>query len=439
MRFTRFLSAIILLISIGSPQIKIACIGDSNTESAGLNPDIRYPTVLQTLLGSDYLVENYGIAGTTLLSNGDNPYITTWAFNAARFWNPDVVIILLGSNDSSPENWTQYGNDFKENYITIIDSFREIGNPKFLLCFPPPLFDNEVANAVIRDEIIAIIKDVAQATGTRSVNLYTPLLDRSYFPDGSHANAEGLKKIAAILYHQVLLVLDNTPPAVPDGLEATANDSSIDLRWVSVKDSDIASYILHSGHESGYLAYLLNVIHPGTTYTHIELVPDLEYFYTVSAMDQSGNQSAQSGEVSAIIPEIEDDEGDDTEGGDDEEEEEDDEGDDAEEGDDEEEEDDGLSPEIPAEFSLKQNYPNPFNPTTMITYQLPEKSHVLITIYSLRGDLVRRLVNRTEARGIHNVRWDSTDEHGQQVSGGIYFYRLRAGVYTQTMKMVVLK
>jgi lysophospholipase L1-like esterase len=190
MRFTRFLSAIILLISFASSQIKIACIGDSNTESSGLNPDIRYPTVLQTMLGSDYLVENFGIAGTTLLSKGDNPYIRKWAFDAARFWNPDVVIILLGTNDSSPENWTPYGDYFRENYITIIEAFKAIGDPKFLLCFPPPLFDNEDANAVIRDEIIPIIIDVANATGTRSVDLYTPLLDRIYFTDGTHANRQ---------------------------------------------------------------------------------------------------------------------------------------------------------------------------------------------------------------------------------------------------------
>ncbi|MEE9190209.1 MAG: GDSL-type esterase/lipase family protein [Candidatus Neomarinimicrobiota bacterium] len=437
MRFTRFLSAIILLISIASSQIKIACIGDSNTESAGLNPDISYPTVLQTMLGSDYLVENYGIAGTTLLSKGDNPYIGKWAFNAARFWIPDVVIIILGTNDSSPENWIPYGDEFKENYITMINKFREISDPNFLLCFPPPLFDNEYANAVIRDEIIPIIKDVADATGTRSVNLYTPLLDRAYFPDGTHANAEGFKKIAEILTQQIRLVLNDTPPAVPEGLEATANENSIDLRWNSVKDSDIASYVLYSGLESGNLNYLLNVIHPGTTYTHVELDPGREYFYRVSAMDQSGNQSARSNVVSAIIPNIEEEEEEEgmdevEDGGTDDE-------DDVEEDDEEEEKDDVQIPEIPAEFNLKQNYPNPFNPTTMITYQLPEDSHVQITIFSLRGDLVRRLVNRIEDRGFHNVRWDSKDEHGQPVSGGIYFYRLSAGAYTRTMKMVVLK
>jgi hypothetical protein len=175
------------------------------------------------------------------------------------------------------------------------------------------------------------------------------------------------------------------------------------------------------------------VIHPGTTYTDVGLTPGQEYFYTVSAMDQNGNQSVRSNQVSAIIPEIEaEEEGEEDieDGGADDEEDEEDE---------EDEKDDGQIPEIPAEFNLKQNYPNPFNPTTTIAYQLPEASHVQITIYSLRGDLVRLLINRTEDRGSHNVRWDSKDEHGQPVSGGIYFYRLRAGAYTRTMKMLVLK
>jgi lysophospholipase L1-like esterase len=425
MQSTRILSAIILLISIASSQIKIACIGDSNTQSNPLNPETSYPAVLQTMLGNDYLVENYGIAGTTLLSKGDNPYIKTWLFNAARFWYPDVVIILLGTNDSSPENWEPYGHEFKENYITIIEKFREIGDPKFLLCYPPPLFNNEDANAVIRDEIIPIIQDVANVTGTRSVDLYTSLLDQSYFPDGSHANEEGLKKIAEILYRKVLQVLDDMPPGVPEELVATANENSIVLRWNSVKDSDLASYVLYTGNESGNLNYLLNVIHPGTTYTHVGLEPGREYFYMVSAMDQSGNQSARSKEVSAIVPSAEEEE-------EDEEEESNEDGE-------EDEEDDEQTPELPADFNLKQNYPNPFNPATTITYQLPEKSHVLISIYSLRGELIRRLVNRTKARGTHKVRWDSKDENGQPVSGGIYFYRISAGTFTRNMKMVVLK
>ena len=86
------------------------------------------------------------------------------------------------------------------------------------------------------------------------------------------------------------------------------------------------------------------------------------------------------------------------------------------------------------DFALIQNYPNPFNPTTTIEYRLPSAGQVILTVYNLRGEEVIRLVDKEMPAGLHTSVWDATT-----VSSGIYFYRLQAGDFVLTRKMVLLK
>lgn len=94
---------------------------------------------------------------------------------------------------------------------------------------------------------------------------------------------------------------------------------------------------------------------------------------------------------------------------------------------------------IPSDFLLLQNYPNPFNPETVINYQLDQNAHVELAIFNLLGQKVRVLVNGTRTTGSYEVRWDGTDDFGNQVSSGIYVYRLNAGEFTNSKKMVLLQ
>ena len=93
----------------------------------------------------------------------------------------------------------------------------------------------------------------------------------------------------------------------------------------------------------------------------------------------------------------------------------------------------------PEEFALSQNYPNPFNSETNISYQLPAESDVRLEIYNLAGQLVRTLVSDRQEAGSYTVRWDGRDGSGKEVAGGIYFYRIRAGKFSQIKKMVLLR
>ncbi len=94
---------------------------------------------------------------------------------------------------------------------------------------------------------------------------------------------------------------------------------------------------------------------------------------------------------------------------------------------------------IPTTYALQQNYPNPFNPETMIKYQIPQASHVRLEIYNLLGQKVRTLVNDYQNASYYTVRWDGLSSTGNKVASGVYIYRITAGTFTATHKMLLLK
>ena len=94
---------------------------------------------------------------------------------------------------------------------------------------------------------------------------------------------------------------------------------------------------------------------------------------------------------------------------------------------------------LPDRFSLEQNMPNPFNPSTAIGYQLPEAGMVRLAIYNLIGQEVRVLVNERRNAGSFTATWDGTDALGRRVASGIYLYRIQAGSFSATKRMLLLK
>jgi hypothetical protein len=94
----------------------------------------------------------------------------------------------------------------------------------------------------------------------------------------------------------------------------------------------------------------------------------------------------------------------------------------------------------PRSFALHPNVPNPFNPQTTIQYDVPGSgADVNITVYDVAGRMVVELVDRHRAAGRWSVQWNGEDERGQRVASGLYFYRMRAGSFVETRKMVLLK
>jgi hypothetical protein len=100
---------------------------------------------------------------------------------------------------------------------------------------------------------------------------------------------------------------------------------------------------------------------------------------------------------------------------------------------------DGSLEQLPGEFAIRQNYPNPFNPSTTIQYSLPERSRVTINIYNLLGQRVSQLVDEIQTAGEHTAIWDGTDQSGNSVATGMYFYQIKAGDFMDSKKMILIK
>ena len=100
---------------------------------------------------------------------------------------------------------------------------------------------------------------------------------------------------------------------------------------------------------------------------------------------------------------------------------------------------DNTAGTLPIGYALHQNYPNPFNPTTTLRYDIPENSHVTITIYDMLGRKVRTILNLQQDPGYKSLIWNATNDYGKPVSAGIYLYQIQAGEYISTKKMVLLK
>ena len=98
-----------------------------------------------------------------------------------------------------------------------------------------------------------------------------------------------------------------------------------------------------------------------------------------------------------------------------------------------------VTDEIPTVFGLDQNYPNPFNPMTMISFALPEALPVRLSIYNVRGQRVRVLVDETRAAGQHEVVWDGADDSGRGVSSGTYIARIESSAGVLNRKMVLAR
>lgn len=89
---------------------------------------------------------------------------------------------------------------------------------------------------------------------------------------------------------------------------------------------------------------------------------------------------------------------------------------------------------LPRDYDLAQNFPNPFNPSTVIRYAIPVKSHVLLTVHNLLGQLVATVVNGDEDAGFHEVRFEATG-----LASGVYLYRIEAGKFVQTRKLTLIR
>jgi hypothetical protein len=177
-------------------------------------------------------------------------------------------------------------------------------------------------------------------------------------------------------------------------------DSSVILAWVPKPRRMSEGYNLYRTITSGEPGERINVKlipQPDSQYRDVDLIAGETYYYTITNVDKKLRESSPSLELKITLP------------------------------------------AIPTSFALSQNYPNPFNFGTVIEYSIPRSSQVTITIYNILGQRVKTVLDQKETAGDKRVQWNGKNEKGEEVSSGIYFYRIETEEFAQSKKMLLLK
>ena len=185
------------------------------------------------------------------------------------------------------------------------------------------------------------------------------------------------------------------------GLQYYSDGSTVTLYWSIFPDAQY--YIVERSTDSHFTTDVVSDFSVDAFYTDYALEWDTEYFYRVAAY--IGYWTDYSNVISVTLEFVGTADG------------------------------DGL----PATYAVHQNYPNPFNPLTTLRYDLPEDAMVNITIYDMMGRVVKILVNDQQTAGYRSTQWNATNDAGSPLSAGMYLYTIRAGDFSQTRKMLLLK
>lgn len=189
-------------------KIRIACVGNSITYGGGLKDKSTesYPAVLQRMLGDRYEVGNFGKNGATLVTGPPNAYVATDEYKKALAFQPDIVIIDLGINDTGLAVWPSYRDDFTADYLSLIASFRARDpQPEIWICTMTPYFNQSRRfKSALRDwywELQDNIRLVARTASVGLIDLHTPLYAMPHvFSDAVHPDKDGARVMGETIY-----------------------------------------------------------------------------------------------------------------------------------------------------------------------------------------------------------------------------------------------
>lgn len=198
---------ILVLNACSNKQVKVACVGDSITEGAGIKWQSKhaYPVVLNQLLGKDYSVLNSGRSATTLEKNGDFPYWTCNEFSNVFAYQPDIIVIKLGTNDTKPHNWNAM--EYEKDYQALIDTFKTIAtHPKIYLCYPVPVFETRwgINDSTVVNGVIPAVNRLSEKNQLPIIDLYHFMQDQgTNFPDHIHPNEKAAERMAGFVANAI--------------------------------------------------------------------------------------------------------------------------------------------------------------------------------------------------------------------------------------------
>lgn len=223
---TLLASVFVLGSQIHAAPLKIAFVGDSITYGVGSSDRTTksYPMAAGRLLTTnDYTVRNYGVSSTTMLKKGDRPYWTTSSFTNSQTWGPDVVVIMLGSNDSKSFNWV-YKDEFVPNAEEMINLYKNLPSHPVVYVNTSPTVAGSgnygITEAVVGGEVVPRQFQAAEETGCPVSDVHTTTAGMPQnFPDNVHPNDAGALAIADAVYETLRATVhnDNDAQAVYTG------------------------------------------------------------------------------------------------------------------------------------------------------------------------------------------------------------------------------
>lgn len=203
----KFFLAIAILAGVtayASQPIRVACIGDSITRGAGIgDPDMdSYPAVLQRMLGDGFEVRNYGSDARIMSLEGDHPYQKEHHYAEAKAFLPDIVTIMMGTNDSKPHNWNQ--ELFRASYDQMIKELKNLpSHPDIYVCLPPPPYEVKwgINDSTVVAGVIPVIREMADRHWLEVIDMHTAMSGmQENFVDNIHPNEAGAVVVAQTIF-----------------------------------------------------------------------------------------------------------------------------------------------------------------------------------------------------------------------------------------------
>lgn len=190
---------------------RVACVGDSITYGCFIagQPWNSYPRQLGRLLGKEYCVGNFGYTNRTAINTADFPYTSEKLYERSLEFMPDIVLIMLGTNDTKEINWDR--EKYKKDMGKLINSYRSLGtHPEVYLLLPPPVFPFmgkvmwDIRSEVLENELIPACRQVAEKKGVTLINTHDVFAGKKFmFIDGVHPNRLGARLLAETVYSEI--------------------------------------------------------------------------------------------------------------------------------------------------------------------------------------------------------------------------------------------
>lgn len=186
---------------------RIACVGDSITWGFTIvnRRKYSYPALLQQRLGAEYEVRNFGYNDASARFDADTPYVKKSVYQESLAWNPDVVLLMLGSNDTKKRNWDP--EIFRRDYKRIVESYLKLpSQPRVILIAPIQIFQPMhipllgLYTETMENGVRPAIRELAAEMGLELVDLVNLFTDSKYMMDGVHPQREGARMLEEAIY-----------------------------------------------------------------------------------------------------------------------------------------------------------------------------------------------------------------------------------------------